>query len=154
MNNQLSNTKPKIRVVQKAKYIVLIPEIAWLIFSIWAIKEIAFPQFLVEDSNMPLATSTLVSGIYFGLMALWIICDMVMKKIRKVPISVEQKAFLPFFFGGFLLGAEHYLGFSDYMTIAGLLLIDILPIVAMINLLQGKSFGIIQMYQRDVQIVK
>ena len=152
MNDQIPSKKPKIRVVQKARYLVLVPFIAWLIFSIWMINEVAFPRFATQSIKSPSSNSNWAGAIYFGAMALWTLGDLLLKKKRNIPLSIEQKSFLPFCWGGFLLVIYSYLPFSNYAFYLALALIDILPITIIIVLLQGKPFGILRLYHRDIEI--
>ncbi len=153
MDSQAINKNPRIQVVHKPRYVVLIPPLAWIVLSIWAMGEIMFPRFIIDEGtrNPP---SNLFGAVYFGLMAVWILWDMAVKKKRNLSISIEQKSFLPFVLGVFLSGVGQYLHFNKYLFALALILTDILPVVTIVVLLQGKSFGILHLYHRDVQIIK
>ena len=146
----------KVFTVSKPRYVILIPFIAWILLSIWAIYMVAFPPYgctaKVQDVNSPPSSSSSWNTAYFGMMALWLFGNMLYKLYHKIPIPVELKVFLPFFLGGSLMTLERYSNFGNIPFYVAIILVDILPITTIIVLLQGKRFGFLTLYHKEVQI--
>ncbi|MFZ5855189.1 MAG: hypothetical protein ACOYZ6_00010 [Chloroflexota bacterium] len=131
------------QAVQKARYLILVPPLAWLIFSIWLIGEIALPQFAVTGLEIHPPNSSYFGAVFWGLVVLFLSGEMLTKRKRNILVPIEQKGLLPFALGGLLLGIGKHLQLNNYnyIFILALVLTDILPIVVIVTLLQGKSFG-------------
>ena|SRR5688572_16720972 len=137
----------KVVTVSKPRFAILIPFIAWLLFSILAIFMVATQEVKTSPS-----TSDLSSLILYGLGMLWIIGEIIYKRYHQISVSVEQKSILAFMLGMFVMTINRYLDFGNVLFYVGILLIDILPITAIIVLLRGNSFGPVKLYHKDIQI--
>lgn len=146
----------KAITVLKPRFIILTPFIAWLLFSIWCIYMVALPPFrniseAQQAKSLP-NTSEFVYMVNSAIVTLWGFGDMMYKRYHQTQVSVEQKSILTFLFGLFVMSINRYLEFGNFLFYAGIVLVDILPITATIVLLQGKSFGLLRLYHKDIQI--
>ncbi len=155
MENQVQNTKPSIQVVQKARYIILIPPIAGILFSFWVISEFIFPLSVInEGTRNPPPMWVLVASGYYGFMAIRLLRDMLISKKKNSSISIEQKGLVALFLGMFLFGVGYYLWFSNFIMLVAIILIDVLPLMEIVVLLQGKTFGESRLYHKDIKIIR
>jgi hypothetical protein len=137
----------KVMAVSRPRYVILILPIAWLLFSILAIFMVATQEVKTSPS-----TSELSNLILCGLGTLWVIGEIIYKRYHQISVSVEQKSILVFLLGMFAMSINRYLDFGNALFYVGILLVDILPITAIIMLLRGKSFGPVKLYHKDIQI--
>ena len=155
MENQIPNNKPRIEVVQKARYIILIPPIAWILFSFWLVSEFVFPHTVIgEETRNPTPTWHLVASAIYGIMAIRLLMDILISKKQNTSIPIEQKGLLSLFLGAFLLGVGQYLWFSNFIFLLAIILIDVLPFMEIVVLLRGKTFGESRLYHKDIKIIR
>jgi hypothetical protein len=154
MENQVQNNKPRIQVVQKARYIILIPPIAGILFSFWAISEFIFPLSGNEGTRNPPPMWVLIASGFYGFMAIRLLRDMLISKKKYSSISNEQKGLVSLFLGAFLFGVGYYLWFSNFTMLVAIILMDVLPLMEIVVLLQGKTFGESRLYHKDIKIIR
>ncbi len=87
-------------------------------------------------------------------MAIRLLWDMLIIKKQNSSISIEKKGLLSLFFGVFLLGVGQYLWFSNFIFLFAIILIDVMPFMEIVVLLQGKTFGDSRLYHKDIKIIR
>ena len=145
-------TNTKVSVVQKARYGVLLIPVAWLLFSIWAVINVAFPQYTYETQRTPPAGSEILNIIIYGLGTLWVLFKILRNIKNQLATSVELKSALAFLLGTTLMAVSTYFQPWHLLFYLGMAIFDIAPILMIVTLLQGKPFAMLMLYHKDVQI--
>ena len=146
-------TNTKVSVVQKARYGVLLIPVTWLLFSIWAVINVASPRYTyTEAQRTPPSSSDILSVIIYASGTLWGFATLLHKVKNHVTVSVELKSALAFLLGTTLTAISAYFQSWHFLFYFGIAIFNIAPILMIITLLQGKPFGILKLYHRNVQI--
>ena len=150
-------TKAKVTVVQKARYGVLFLPIAWLLFSLWAMVNDAFPRFPytgVQEANTPSSVLEVLRVVFNGCWTLWVAVKILQAVKNHTVVSAELKSGFLFLLGLTLMTTSAHLHLSRFLSYFGGAMADIAAIIMIITLLQGKSFAQLKLYHKDIQIEK
>jgi hypothetical protein len=148
---------PKISIVQKAKFGLLLLPLAWLVVTTWVLISEDIPRFNSLDSQEAITQpsfSPIVSLIFVVAGTLWIVVNILRAVRNHQAISSVQKSGLALFLGSSLMQIENYFHVWPFLFYLGLLLVDVAATIMIVTLLQGKPFGAVTLYHKDVQIKK
>ena len=148
---------PKIAIVQTAKFGLLLLPLAWLVVTTWVLISEDIPRFNSLESQEAIiqpSFSRLVSLIFVVAGTLWIVVNILRAVRNHQAISTVQKSGLALFLGSSLMQIEGYFHVWLLLFYLGVLLIDVASTIMIVTLLQGKPFGTVTLYHKDVQIKK
>ena len=150
-------SNPKISIVQTAKFCLLLLPLSWVVVTTWGLISEGFPRFNSLDTQEAItqpSLSRIVSLIFAVAAALWIVVNTFRAVRNHQAISSVQKSGLALFLGSSLMQIEGYFHVWLLLFYLGVLLIDVASTIMIVTLLQGKPFGTVTLYHKDVQIKK
>lgn len=148
-------TNKRVSVIQKARYGVLMIPVAWLLFSIWVVINEALPRYTLSaiPRTAPSGSETFNVVIY-ALATVWVIFKILQNIKNHVLVSAELKSAFAFLLGSTMMATKAYFPAWQVLSYTGIAFLDLAAIIVLVTLFQGKPFGPLTLYHKDVQIQK
>jgi hypothetical protein len=150
-------TNTRVSVVEKVRFGVLFLPVLWLLSSVWVVINDASQRFTynqLDEIKTPPSILEMLSLIILSLAALWTIGKIIITLRQHRAVSSELKSGSAFFLGLAIMTASSYLHLGSFLSYVGMVCIDIAAIIMIVTLIQGKPFGEMKLYYKDIEVRK
>ena len=148
-------TDKRVSAIQKPRYAVLMIPVAWLFFSIWAVMSEAFPRYtLGEIPKTPPSDSEIFNLAIYAFGTVLLLTKILVSAKNQSRISAELKSAFALLLGSTIMATRAVFPAWQFLGYVGIAIVDIAAIIMLVTLLQGKRFGPLTLFHKDVQIQK